>query len=118
LKFGDGLDHKVTESGTNLSVGERQLISFTRILLYNPDVLILDEPTSNIDTETEKIIQEALKKVLIGRSAIMIAHRLSTIKNADRILVLSHGKLVEEGTHTNLIKNKNGVYHKLYLAQK
>ncbi len=117
-KFGDGLDHKVTESGTNLSVGERQLISFTRILLYNPDVLILDEPTSNIDTETEKIIQEALKKVLIGRSAIMIAHRLSTIKNADRILVLSHGKLVEEGTHTNLIKNKNGVYHKLYLAQK
>jgi ATP-binding cassette subfamily B protein len=117
-KFGDGLDHKVTESGTNLSVGERQLISFTRILLYNPDILILDEPTSNIDTETEKIIQEALKKVLIGRSAIMIAHRLSTIKNADRILVLSHGKLVEEGTHTNLIKNKNGIYYKLYLAQK
>ncbi|MCK5599848.1 ABC transporter ATP-binding protein [bacterium] len=117
-KFDAGLDHKVVEGGTNLSVGERQLISFSRILVYDPEILILDEPTSNIDTETEVLIQQALEKVIEGRGALMVAHRLSTIRNADRILVLSHGKLVEEGTHSELIKNTSGIYFKLYQAQK
>ena len=115
-KFENGIDHEITGSGTNMSLGERQLISFTRVLIYNPDILILDEPTSNIDTQTEQLIQKALNKVLVGRTAIMIAHRLSTIKNAERIVVIDHGEIIETGSHSQLIKKK-GIYYKLYLAQ-
>lgn len=112
----DGKKTVLTERGSNLSVGQRQLISFARVLAHDPDVLILDEATGNIDTETERLIQEALKKLLKGRTSLVIAHRLSTIKNADRILVLHRGKLAESGTHGELLE-KRGMYHQLYQMQ-
>ena len=111
-----GLETQLTERAGNLSTGQRQLLSFARVLAHNPDVLILDEATGNIDTETEKLIQSALSKLLTGRTSIVIAHRLSTIKNADRILVLHKGRLAEQGTHEELIK-KSGMYHSLYQMQ-
>ena len=99
-----------------LSTGQRQLLSFLRSYVYNPDILILDEATSSIDTETEELIQEAIKKITSGRTAVIIAHRLSTIKNADHILVLDKGEVVETGTHEQLLKNKN-YYSQLYDVQ-
>ena len=111
-----GLDSELTERGGNLSTGQRQLLSFARVLAHDPDVLILDEATGNIDTETEKLIQEALTELLKGRTSIVIAHRLSTIRNADRILVLHRGKIYESGTHTELMDRK-GMYHTLYQMQ-
>ena len=112
----NGLEAELTERGGNLSTGQRQLLSFARVLAHDPDVLILDEATGNIDTETEKLIQEALVQLLAGRTSIVIAHRLSTIRNADRILVLHHGRLYEEGTHSELME-KRGMYHTLYQMQ-
>ncbi len=106
----------VKERGGVLSTGQRQLLSFLRSYVYNPDILILDEATSSIDTETEELIQEAIKKITSGRTAVIIAHRLSTIKNADHILVLDKGEVVETGTHEQLLKNKN-YYSQLYDVQ-
>ncbi|MDR1931712.1 MAG: ABC transporter ATP-binding protein/permease [Spirochaetales bacterium] len=111
-----GYQTMLQEGAVNLSSGQRQLISFARILAHNPPVLILDEATSNIDTETEKLVQKAMKTVLTGRTSIVIAHRLSTIRSANRILVLSEGKVIEEGSHEELLA-KEGAYHTLYRLQ-
>lgn len=109
-------DTEVNERGTSLSVGQRQLISFLRAYVYNPQILVLDEATSSIDTESEILIQKATEKLTYGRSAIIIAHRLSTIQQADQILVMEDGKIVESGTHQELIEKK-AYYHKLYEIQ-
>lgn len=106
----------VMERGATFSVGQRQLISFARVLAYNPSIFILDEATSNIDTETEILIQDALEKIMHNRTSIVIAHRLSTIQHADRILVLHKGELVEQGTHQELLA-KEGLYYDLYRLQ-
>ncbi|TWJ54193.1 putative ABC transporter ATP-binding protein [Bacillus paralicheniformis] len=112
----NGYATEVEERGNVLSAGERQLISFARALLADPRILILDEATASIDTETEVKIQAALKTLLHGRTAIMIAHRLSTIRDADKILVLDHGRKIEEGNHQELIE-KRGMYYELVKAQ-
>ncbi|MBB3111541.1 ATP-binding cassette subfamily B protein [Paenibacillus phyllosphaerae] len=109
----DGYDTKLSERGSGLSAGERQLLSFARIIVFRPRILILDEATANLDSQTEQLIQEALRVVSEGRTTIVIAHRLSTIMQADRILVLRHGAIVEEGTHEELLLEK-GYYEELY----
>jgi ATP-binding cassette subfamily B protein len=112
-----GYSTNVVERGATLSAGQRQLVAFARALAHNPEILlVLDEATSSVDTETEILIQEALQKVLRGRTSIIIAHRLSTIQNVDRILVMHKGRLVEEGTHRALLA-RGGVYTKLYELQ-
>lgn len=108
-----GYEYVVAERGANLSMGQRQLISFVRALIYNPDILILDEATSSIDSHTELIIQSAIAKLIKGRTSIVIAHRLSTIRQADQIMVLSQGQIVEKGTHDELLKNNDGLYFQL-----
>lgn len=115
-KLEDGYDTNVNERGSRLSLGQRQLIAFARALIADPRILILDEATANIDTETEILVQDGIKKLMDGRTSIVIAHRLSTIRDCDKIFVLSHGKIVEEGTHEQLLLNR-GYYHKLYTAQ-
>lgn len=112
----DGFDHKVVERGGAFSSGQRQLIAFARTMAANPKILVLDEATANIDTETEEAIQKALAKMRQGRTTIAIAHRLSTIQDADLILVLHQGEIVEQGTHQELLALK-GLYHKMYLLQ-
>jgi ATP-binding cassette subfamily B protein len=112
----DDLHTEVRERGSTLSTGQKQLLSFARALAYDPNILILDEATSSVDTETELLIQKALEELLKGRTSIVIAHRLSTIENADKIVVLHHGRVREIGTHTELL-NKRGVYHTLYQMQ-
>ena len=114
--YPDGINTKLEYLGSNLSTGEKQLISFARILLRNPAILILDEATANIDTETEILIQNALKVLAAGRTTFVVAHRLSTIRYADNIYVLDDGKIVESGTHDELY-NKNGKYRAMYEAQ-
>ncbi|MCK4719617.1 ATP-binding cassette domain-containing protein, partial [bacterium] len=104
------------EKGANLSVGERQLISFARALAHDPPILVLDEATSSVDPHTERMVQEALDKLLAGRTAVIVAHRLSTIINSDRILVIHLGEVVESGNHTELM-NRNGIYAKLHKLQ-
>lgn len=116
MKFEKGYHTEVNERGSRLSVGQRQLISFARALLSNPRILILDEATSNIDTFTERIVQRGIKKLLYGRTSFVIAHRLSTIRDADRIMVVDGGKIVEEGTHEELLRYK-GLYYDLYMTQ-
>ncbi len=112
----DGYNHDVGERGGRISVGQRQLLAFARALLANPRILILDEATSSVDTETERVIQQAMETLLQGRTAFIIAHRLSTIRHADRIMVIDHGQIVEWGTHEELLA-QHGRYFDLYLTQ-
>lgn len=116
MKLEDGYDTNVSERGSRLSLGQRQLISFARALLADPRILILDEATSNIDTQTERLVQNGIQKLLQGRTSIVIAHRLSTIRDCDKIIVISDGKIVESGTHEELLSNKN-FYYNLCMAQ-
>lgn len=115
-KFPEGINQEVSRAGLNLSLGEKQLISFARALVYDPAILVLDEATANIDTETEGLISKALSVVSKNRTTIVIAHRLSTIQNANKIIVLENGYKVEEGTHQELIE-KNGTYSNIYRSQ-
>ncbi|WP_163102226.1 ABC transporter ATP-binding protein [Peribacillus alkalitolerans] len=115
-KLTDGYSHPVVERGSTFSSGQRQLIAFARTIATNPKILILDEATANIDTETEEAIQVALEQMKKGRTTIAIAHRLSTIQDADQILVLHHGQIVERGTHNELLTYR-GLYYKMYLLQ-
>jgi ATP-binding cassette subfamily B protein len=116
LRLPGGYDYEVMERGATLSMGQRQLLSFIRALLYNPSILILDEATSSIDSESEILIQQAMEKLVAGRTAIVIAHRLSTIRNAGQILVMDQGEVKELGTHDELLA-KNGWYARLYRMQ-
>ena len=111
-----GYDERVTERGSTFSAGQRQLLSFARTLAFDPSILILDEATANIDTETEQWIQEALETLMTGRTTIMVAHRLSTIQHADKIIVMHKGKIRESGTHQELL-DQDGIYRKLYQLQ-
>lgn len=116
VKFEDGYNTECGEGGSRLSVGQKQLVSFARAILADPKILILDEATSSVDTETEQLIQNAIRKLLKGRTSFIVAHRLSTIVHSDKILVLDGGEIVESGTHKELI-NKAGAYYKLYTNQ-
>ncbi len=116
MKLENGYETDVGESGSNLSVGQRQLIALARVVVANPKIIVLDEATSSIDTYTEHLIQDAIHRILHGRTSFVIAHRLSTIRSADRILVLEKGKIIEEGTHEQLMKLR-GKYYKLYINQ-
>jgi ATP-binding cassette, subfamily B, multidrug efflux pump len=111
-----GYDTMLAESGGNLSQGQRQLLAISRAVLANPSILILDEATSSVDTRTELHIQEAMLKLMQGRTSFIIAHRLSTIKDADKIIVINKGEIVEQGSHNSLIERK-GVYYDLYYSQ-
>ncbi len=115
-KLPDKYEHLVQERGRSLSVGQRQLVAFARALAFDPAVLILDEATSSIDTETEILIQDALQRLMLNRTSLVVAHRLSTIQNADRIIVMHKGEIRETGTHQELL-SKEGIYYKLYQLQ-
>ena len=116
MKLENGYDTEVNERGSRLSLGQRQLVSFARALIANPRILILDEATSNIDTQTEMLVQKGIEKLIKGRTSFVIAHRLSTIRDCDKILVISDGEIIEAGTHDELLRNK-GMYYDLYSAQ-
>jgi ATP-binding cassette subfamily B protein len=111
-----GLDEPVRERGNNFSAGQRQLLSFARTIVHKPSVMILDEATANIDTETEILIQDSLEKMRNIGTMLIVAHRLSTIQHADNIILLSHGKIVEQGNHQELLRQKGRYYH-LYTLQ-
>ena len=116
LSVRGGYDTEVRERGSTLSVGQKQLLSFARALAHDPRVLILDEATSSVDTETEELIQDALRVLLRGRTAIVIAHRLSTVQHADRIVVLERGAIAAQGTHAELMR-QGGLYSSLARLQ-
>ena len=111
-----GYDYSVGERGVTLSTGQRQLIAFLRVYVRNPRILILDEATSSIDTETEQLLQNALEKLAENRTLIIIAHRLSTIRNANKILLFKNGEIAEQGSHNDLMSQK-GIYQKMYSTQ-
>jgi len=111
-----GFDHQLTERGSTLSTGQRQLLSFARVMYKNPKILVLDEATSSVDSHTEHLIQQALERLISGRTSLIIAHRLSTIRHTDRIIVIHHGQIVETGTHEELLQRK-GIYYDLYQLQ-
>ncbi|MGN1178064.1 MAG: ATP-binding cassette domain-containing protein, partial [Candidatus Ornithospirochaeta sp.] len=111
-----GYDTVLTGAGANISQGQRQLIAISRAFVADPKILILDEATSNVDTRTEKAIQSAMHKVMENRTSIVIAHRLSTIRDSDLIVVMDRGRIVEEGTHNELLEKK-GKYYELYITQ-
>ena len=115
-KMPEGYQSDAGESGGLLSAGQKQLISFARAILSDPQVLVMDEATSSVDTETEQVIQHGLRRVLEGRIAFIIAHRLSTIRNATRIIVIDHGSIIEEGSHETLMTQR-GHYYELYRQQ-
>ena len=117
MRLPGGFDYQVQERGATLSAGQAQLISFIRALVHDPAILILDEATSSIDTETELLIQSAIEKMMIGRTAIVIAHRLSTIQKANKIIVFDRGEIKEVGTHKELLAIEDGYYKKLYDLQ-
>jgi len=111
-----GYDTVLTGAGANISQGQRQLLSIARAFVADPKILILDEATSNVDTRTEKAIQDAMQRIMQGRTSIVIAHRLSTIRDSDLIVVMDHGEIVESGSHEALLAKK-GKYYKLYMTQ-
>ena len=115
-KLEKGLDDEILERGNNFSAGQRQLLSFARTIVHKPEIMILDEATANIDTETELLIQNSLEKMMNIGTMLIVAHRLSTVQHADKIIVLSHGEIIEQGTHFELLKNK-GRYYSLYMLQ-
>jgi ATP-binding cassette subfamily B protein len=117
VNFPDGYDAYVGERGQRLSGGERQRIAIARAILHDPKILILDEATASVDTETERMIQEALDRLTTGRTVFAIAHRLSTLRNADRLIVIDKGRVAEEGTHEELMELENGIYAKLVEMQ-
>lgn len=116
MELPEGFDYNVRERGATLSTGQRQLLAFIRAYVYNPDLLILDEATSSVDSQSEELIQNAIKKITENRTSIVIAHRLSTIQDADKIIVLDNGRIVEQGSHQELLENK-GHYHSLFELQ-
>lgn len=115
-KLPNGIDTVIGETGYNISGGQKQLISFARALIKNPKLLVLDEATSSIDTETEKIIQNKMKDILKGKTSIIVAHRLSTIKHCDKIVLIENGNILEQGTHLELL-DKRGIYYKMYISE-
>jgi ATP-binding cassette subfamily B protein len=115
-KLEKGLDDEILERGNNFSAGQRQLLSFARTIVHKPEIMILDEATANIDTETELLIQNSLEKMMNIGTMLIVTHRLSTVQHADKIIVLSHGEIIEQGTHFELLKNK-GRYYSLYMLQ-
>ena len=115
-KLPHGLDEEVRERGSNFSAGQRQLISFARTIIHKPEVMILDEATANIDTETEVLIQDSLEKLMRMGTLLIVAHRLSTIQHSDNIIYLSHGQILEQGTHQQLLELR-GYYYDLYEMQ-
>ena len=117
MSLPNGYHYNVKERGVMLSSGQRQLISFLRAYVANPSILILDEATSSVDAYSEQLIQEATDKITKGRTSIVIAHRLATIKKANKIIVMDSGRIVEQGTHLELLKKENGYYRNLYEVQ-
>ena len=116
LRLPEGYNTVISEDGGNISKGQKQLLTIARAMLYDTSMLILDEATSNVDTNTERQVQQAMRSLMKGKTCFVIAHRLSTIQNADRILVVNHGDVVEQGTHDSLMAAK-GFYYRLYASQ-
>jgi ABC-type multidrug transport system fused ATPase/permease subunit len=117
MQFPDKFNTVVGDRGIQLSGGQRQRIAIARAILRNPSILILDEATSNLDSESEKLVQDALETLMKNRTSIIIAHRLSTIRNADKIIVLQHGKIVQQGTYDELMKDTSGLFYTLNKIQ-